>query len=140
MGSLRWLWRPLLARAGSFLRLFLLHFFRITDAVDDVLHVFDRDGLYAFSLQFGKEFGHAPFDVFGHFFAALTIGEIGAHILLILIQELVSIFVDVVERSKEIDGNILFHFVGISGMLVDSVDLACGKSVSFCSNVTVRMS
>ena len=94
------------------------HVLGVADASDDVLHVFDGDGLHAVRLHFGEEFGHAVLDIVGDFVAAVLPAEVALHVFEILLEEFHGVFVDGVELSEEIDGDILFHDRENAGLLV----------------------
>ena len=90
-----------------------VHLLRVADARDDVLHVFDGDGFHSLGCQFGEEFGHAPLDVLGYLLPAFLAREVAAHVVLVLVQQLVRVLVDGVERAEHVDGDVLFHCVSV---------------------------
>ena len=53
--------------------------------------------------------GYAAFDVFCDFFASFFTGEVTAHVVLVLVEQFVGIFVDGIQRTEQVDGDILFH-------------------------------
>lgn len=66
-------------------------------------------GFYAGCFKFVEKFGYAAFDVFCDFFASFFTGEVTAHVVLVLVEQFVGIFVDGIQRTEQVDGDILFH-------------------------------
>ena len=77
--------------------------------MDDVLHVFDGDSLYAAGLQLVEQFGDACFNVVGNFFSALATAKVTAQRVGVSFQQFVGILVDGIEAAQQVYGDILFH-------------------------------
>ena len=87
------------------------HLFRLAQARNNVLHMLNGDGLHALGLQFLKQVGHAALNVVGNLLAVGLAREIGAQIVLVTLQQFVSVLIYGVKRAIKIDGNILFHLI-----------------------------
>ena len=90
---------------------FSLHLFRVPYAADDALDVFDGDGFDALAAQFVEEFGNAHLDVIDNLVAPFGAAKIVAQAVDVVLQQFVGVFVDLVQTSTQVDGDILFHNV-----------------------------
>ena len=88
----------------------VVHLFGLAQAADDVADVVDGDGLVALLLQFVEQLGNAGLYVVGNLFAAFHATEVVAQRFGVLVQQLVGVFVYLVEAAAQIDGNVLFHW------------------------------
>ena len=72
--------------------------------------MFNRDGFHALRFQVGEKFGYTVFYVVGNFRSVFLAGEIPFHIVEILVEQFVCIFVNGIERPQQVDCDVFFHF------------------------------
>ena len=91
------------------IHLFVANLLGRANPLDDILHVFYGNGFHALGLLFREQFGYSGLDVVEYLSPVLLLAEVVAQTLLVVVQQLVSILVDIVELAEKVNGYILFH-------------------------------
>ena len=89
--------------------LIIVHLFRLTNSIDDILDMVDIDGNNAICLQFIKQFSYSLFNIIRYFIATYLSFKVIVQRVHIVFQQFVSIFIYIEKSSAQIDVYILFH-------------------------------
>ena len=86
-----------------------LHFVRIANAADNLLHGVDVDGSHAILLQAPQMFCHTMFNVVEYLVASVAFGKIAAHVVEIVLKKCAGVLVDGIERTEEVYVDVFLH-------------------------------
>ena len=99
---------------------------RIAYLAYDFLYYLQADGISSLLLLLPKQFGYTVLYIVSYVVVLTLVAKVSLHALQITIQQLVGILINIVQCTKKVDGNILFH------RLEMYIELLLYFRISFC--------